>query len=445
MNASNALTDHDWIIAAAGNHYLHELARALPERGHGPGRRRTYPVFVGLLYVLAAGGITGSHRSAARLLGSETAWRAIRIAHKKAGGEPLPRRAPSRGQLEALRKHLAKHVDLIRENAKKLAVRQACEAGCFTSNGSTTDLRRSDMLVGDGKVVAAPILSKTADRWLAQGRPIDTGRHKQAGEDSGVFVTGSKFLIMGVRADIARNARIILDIDHLPPGKGYGGEAGVAVTMAQRLQQLICDASGAVSGICFDGAFRSTHISQLMDLGLVVLSPVHPHAATRQPLELVKHCPCGGIHRLETMDGRICETQVMDTGEQHTAPCPVRRLVKRRNLSIAKAYRWYQEVELSCGITRLVRIDITDEDRRTGFKRVERIRQHAPDSEIYEAKYGFREDSESWNNTIDRTLYGGRIIANTWRKQLLVMIGHMLARNILALRASRRQPKQPSA
>ncbi|ADG98926.1 hypothetical protein Srot_2487 [Segniliparus rotundus DSM 44985] len=100
------------------------------------------------------------------------------------------------------------------------------------------------------------------------------------------------------------------------------------------------------------------------------------------PLELVKDCPCGGIHRLETTDRQICETQVMDTREQHIVPLPVKRLVKRRNQSIPKAYRWYQEVELSCGTTRRVRVDATDEDQRTGFKRAERVRQHAPRSAV---------------------------------------------------------------
>lgn len=37
------------------------------------------------------------------------------------------------------------------------------------------------------------------------------------------------------------------------------------------------------------------------------------------------------------------------------------------------------------------------------------------------------------------------MIAKTADRQLLVMIGHMLARNVLALRAARRQPQQPSA
>jgi hypothetical protein len=232
---------------------------------------------------------------------------------------------------------------------------------------------------------------------------------------------------------------------YLPPGKGYGGEAGVAVAMIQQLQSIIGEHGGRADSACYDGAFRSAHIDPLIKSGLVVLSPVHPTAAARMPLELVRDCPCGAPHRLETMDGRICETQVMDTGEQHTAPCPVLKLVKRRNQSIPRMWRWYQEVELSCGGARLVRIDATEEDQRTGYKRAERVRQHAPGSPVYQNNYGFRAEAESWNNTIDRTLYGGRMIANTADKQLLFMLGHMLARNVLAFEAVQRQPQQPSA
>jgi hypothetical protein len=185
VNESIALTDHDWIIAAAGNPYLHELAATVPEREGGPGRRKDHPAVVGLLYILAAGGITGSHRSAVLLLNSQPVWRAVRLAVRETAGLHLPRRSPSRAQLERWRKHLAEQVDSLCDHARSGAVKQAIAAGCFHGTGSTTDLLRSNTLVGDGKVVAAPILSKTADRWREEGRQIDTGLHKQAGEASG--------------------------------------------------------------------------------------------------------------------------------------------------------------------------------------------------------------------------------------------------------------------
>lgn len=93
----------------------------------------------------------------------------------------------------------------------------------------------------------------------------------------------------------------------------------------------------------------------------------------------------------------------------------------------------------------MVRVDATEDDARTGYNRTERIRQHAPTSKTYQSCYGWREEAESWNNLIDRTLYGQRMIAHTWRKQLLVMAGFVLARNVLAAHALSREKLRPSA
>lgn len=431
---ANALAQLDWLVEAAKSRDVHELAQAVPERGHGPGRKREHPAFVGVLYVLLAGGVTGSHRSAAVLLGSERVWRLVRLAARSATGLDLPRTPPTRNMLEAWRAALAKHVELLREHARDLAVRQAVEAGCFDPNSTPNCLRRADALVGDGKVVAAPILSKTADKWREAGRRIDTGLHKQAGETSGVYVTGSKFLLFGVRASDTRNARILLDVAYLPPEKGYGGEAGAAVGMIGTIQRLAADHGGKVNIVNYDGALRGKHADPLMKSGLTVLFPTNPSTAGQYPLELVEDCGCGRKHPLVTIGGRVQETWIIDTGAAHTEPCPVRRLIRRRNLG-SSTHRWYQELELSCGRTRLIRLDSTEEDQHTGRNRAERVHQHAPDSQVYQDCYGWREEAESWNNSLDRTLYGERMIAHTAEKQLLSMLGFMLARNVLAAHA----------
>lgn len=442
--SDNALTQMDWLLEAAENPQLGELARSVPERAHGPGRKREHPILVGLLYVLAAGGITGSHRSAARLLGSERTWRLLRLAARKTTDTDLPRRAPSRGQLETLRSHLLEHLERIQDSTRALAVQQALDARCFDPRSTPMKLRRSDTLVGDGKVVAAPILSKTAERWQEQGRPIDTGVYKQAGEDSSVYVTGSKFTLLGVRAHQASNARILLDVAYLPPGKGYGGEAGQAVSLIGGIQKLVNEHGGSVNALCYDGALRGKHINPLLKSGLTVLSPVNLTISGVSPLELIT-CSCGAEHRLVTKDGAIYETVVADNGEQHLFECPIKRLVKRRNLGATASHRWYLEIELDCGRTLMVRVDATEDDARTGYNRTERIRQHAPTSKTYQSCYGWREEAESWNNLIDRTLYGQRMIAHTWRKQLLVMVGFVLARNVLAAHALSREKLRPSA
>jgi hypothetical protein len=441
----NRLAQLDWLVEAAQSRSVHELAQAVPERATGPGRKRHYPALVGILYVLNAGGITGSHRSAVVLMNSERVWRLVREAVREAHGITLRHKPPKRHHLEGWRTHLAEHVELLRETARNIAVRQAIEAGCFDPRSAHTDLRRSDALYADGKVVRSPFLSETVKRWLQQDKRLDVGRHVQSGEDSPVAVTGSKFLFVGARPSDAPNTRVVLDVAYLPPDKGYGGEAGAAVGMITKIQQLVAAQNRAAQTLCYDGALRGMHIDPLMKSGLTVLSPVHPSAAALLPLEIVKGCECGREHKLSTKEGAVCETLVLDTGEKHVQPLPVRQLVKRRNQSIVKAHRWYQTVELSCGNTRLIRVDNTDEDRKTGYNRADRIRQHAPGTQVYKDCYGWRDDAESTNNTLGHTLYGNRCIAHTADKQLLSMIGFQLARNVLAAHALNREQLRSTA
>lgn len=53
---------------------------------------------------------------------------------------------------------------------------------------------------------------------------------------------------------------------------------------------------------------------------------------------------------------------------------------------------------------------------------------------LYDRCYGWREDAESLNNTLDRTLYGGRKTApaHSPTRQHAVMIGFALRRNAIA-------------
>lgn len=42
-------------------------------------------------------------------------------------------------------------------------------------------------------------------------------------------------------------------------------------------------------------------------------------------------CACGEVHDLWTHDGRICERQVLDTGDTHLQPCSIAKIYSRRN------------------------------------------------------------------------------------------------------------------
>jgi hypothetical protein len=95
------------------------------------------------------------------------------------------------------------------------------------------------------------------------------------------------------------------------------------------------------------------------------------------------------------------------------------------------------------------RIDTTDADGNRGYNRAEHLRQHVKtdDSDsVYDRCYGWREDSESLNNTLDRTLYGGRMIAYSAVRQLTVMLGFALGRNVIAAYLHRRRhPRERAA
>jgi hypothetical protein len=84
-----------------------------------------------------------------------------------------------------------------------------------------------------------------------------------------------------------------------------------------------------------------------------------------------------------------------------------------------------------------------------GYNRAEHLRQHVKTDtgdSVYDGCYGWREDSESLNNTLDRTLCGGCMIAYTAVRQLTVILGFALGRNAIAAHLHRRrQPEQGAA
>lgn len=88
------------------------------------------------------------------------------------------------------------------------------------------------------------------------------------------------------------------------------------------------------------------------------------------------------------------------------------------------------------------RIGHSAEDRARGYNRTEHLRQHTKTDtgdSLYDRCYGWREDAESLNNTLDRTLYGGRMTAHTATRQHAVMIGFALGRNAIANYIHQRQ------
>lgn len=246
---------------------------------------------------------------------------------------------------------------------------------------------------------------------------------------------------MSTRPDNTRNLRVVLDTTPVPPGKGYKGEAGIAVAM---LDRLTARKEPHIDGICYDGAFRGIHIDHAMKAGLTVLAPTHAGTAKPTALSAID-CSCGDTHELWTDQGRLHERSILDIGETHLQPLPVAKVYARRNR--AGIYRWYIDFATACGTVHHQRIDTTDIDLKKSYNRAEHLRQHTKTEEgdsIYDRCYGWREDAESLNSTLDRTLYGGRITAHSATRQHSVMIGFALGRNALAAYIHQRH-QQPTA
>jgi hypothetical protein len=441
------LLEIDTIDAVASSELIYRLAETLPVHEPGtPGRLPHYPPWVHLLHKALAG-VLGSHSKAARAMAHPAYWRSIRQHAAKHGAPTAQRRPPQRWHHNYAQHLLDEHADQLLDAFRPLARQLARELGCLNPAApvSHTQPVLGQYVVGDGTVVAAPVRKATADRWAEQGgRYIHAGIEAQNGENDTEFRYGIKFAMLATRPDNVRNNRIVLDVDAVPAGKGYGGEARIAINMIDR---VIADPDSRCDGVCYDGAFRGTHIDHCVKAGLTVLSPVHD--GTAKPAALTQTaCPCGDTHSLWTEGGRICERQILDTGHKHLQTCPTGKVFPRRNAD--GSHRWYIEFATpSCGTVHRQRVDTTDEDRKRGHNRAEHLRQHIKTDDgdsVYDRCYGWREDAESLNNTLDRTLYGGRMIAYTAVRQLTVMLGFALGRNaIAAYLHRRRQPQERAA
>lgn len=172
-----------------------------------------------------------------------------------------------------------------------------------------------------------------------------------------------------------------------------------------------------------------------------VVSPSHPGIKARF-LKPVACATCGTEHRLGTKDGWLCQINILDDGSEE-----YQRLEDRAVTFVqaTRSYRCYVTVTLPCGGTHRERLDRTEQDKRTTFNRAEHLRQHPKGSPVYAKTYGWRADAESDNNNLDSHMYRHRMIVDHADDQLLVMMGHALARNAMSAAVSAARQLSPPA
>lgn len=429
--ADRTLTEIDLVCAIAESPALYALAQAIPPYEPGsPGRPPLYPAWTHIAHQMLSG-LLGSHSKASRVMAHQYYWNVFRRSARKNGAPRARRQPPSHWhhtyfEHTSLDVHLEELLAIMRAEALRTARALGClDPTCPYSHNSPS---RGQYVIGDGKVISSPVRKNIAEKWRKErGAEIHSGVEIQNGEDGATAVYGSKFAMLHVRPDSTRNRRVILDVEPVPHGRGYGGEAAISLAMLERLDDA---ANGGVHGVCYDGAFHGKHRDPLMKRGLTVLSPIQRNLKPT-PLEKTD-CPCGDEHEIFLHDGTLKERTVTDDGEFEMLDCQLAKIMRRKNAD--HTWRWYRDSAASCGTIHRFRIDNTADDERTGFNRAQHFRQHPPKDphSLHARAYGWREDSESLHNSLDRTLYGGRMIAHTARRQLAVMLGIITGRNSVA-------------
>lgn len=429
---SPAHSDFSWntsIVAGAvlRSPYIPRIASKIPAREAGTaGRPAEFPDVVYVLFTALAGTF-GSQRKAASWLGESGNWYKIRRHAERRWDVILPEFGPTRSTCGYNFRRLAdRHHLVFREEFRTAAIEQAQQQGYLISDALTMNKpERSNVIIADGTVPKCRFRSKTYERLKKEGKTVPGASFYKEGGEDGNWVHGMKELIFSVRADNALNTRILLGTFPVTD-QTYGGEAGL---MTQEALRFKADVPG-VLGLRGDGALKGTHLDPMMKAGLSVVSPVPKSDKLRLLYEV--ECSKGHLHTLHTKMGEFCEIELLDTGEKHVVFC--KRVKQYSNPPRAKggSFRHYAELRLSCGAIHRERLDTTEEDKKRGYNRSERIRQHPPESDHYKLTYGWRADIESTNNNLDSGLYRQRMTVDTPERQALIMVGFCISRNAIS-------------
>lgn len=365
---SPAHSDYSWneqriAEAVLRSSYIPRVAAYLPSREAGlAGRPAEYPDIVYVLFTVLTSTF-GSQRKAASWLAEAGNWYRVRRQAERPWGITLPNFAPTRSTCGYNFRRLAdKHHVLFRDAFRALAIEQANNQGFLMNNAVTMHKpERKDIIIGDGTVPKCRFRSKTYERLQKEGKSVPVAeRYREGGED-GQWVQGKKELIFSVRADDSPNSRVLLGT-FAGPKTTYGGEAGLAVEEALRFKQEI----PGFLGFRFDGAFKGTHINELVKAGLSVVTPVPKDDKTRIMYEV--NCANKHTHTLYSSKGEFCEGEMLDTGEVFVKP--LKRVSHAHNAPRGKDgnFRAYTVLELSCGAHHRERLDNTAEGHKTGIQ-----------------------------------------------------------------------------
>lgn len=459
---ASGVSSLEQVEAILTNPAVYELADAIATYNEAGGRKSIYPTFM----LLAYEALISVYRSARRVeaeIGHRLVWSFMRevVAARFAGDAEmwLPEEPMRRHHyLYGRSRYLVPNRERIRDLFEEIASRQAADDLSLCSEdgpGSVSHPHPSRMLYADGKVVTPLFKAKPGTYHVDK----ETGevREVRSEADAALHITGSgepawgtKHVMVAARGS-QPHCRMILSVASV---EAVGGEAKVAL---ERIASLAGNLPGA-TGVIYDGAFRGTHIAELMHThGLLPVVPVQAKTGGKRARKArVERRVWVGEARIQRTDcdsrtvqlyaegGALCIGELDETGA--VVLTPLERVKVERRPNVDGTWRWYGlylvPAPLGPGSIR-VRLDTTDEDRARRFNRCEHLRAIPPSDDDYRRLHPMRADAESINRHLDDTMWLTRAHSVGRERQLVNLIGYGLAVNSLALHRYRRNLAPP--
>lgn len=447
------LTTGEQVAAVFAHPGLYAMAGTVPPKDR-VGRPRTFPSYL----LLGFGALARVYRSGSRAaheLTDPVTWRTVRDAVEAAATTynldiDLPGdRPPDWDAYRYARNHHLTAPDTLAAMRAAFTVSAVDQARVFglldpSGPGSLCHPDPTRTVYGDGTVVRPmyrppaarrttnPKTGETVITYLDPSRNPIASPARRFDPDAADYhghtgpVHGQNFIAWSVRGP-AHHQRVVLAVDRVPrPGL----EADTSVALLKALHAV---AGAGIQAVVYDGAFRGRHIDEVMtSCGLVVINKVHAAGTTAarkgkatdprwHALGIWEHATAAGActHHLAAVDGAVSEIGLDDTGRQVVLHRLERKQVKRpRRASGRYHFNVAYEVPCPAGVFHawVTPHALAGE---ADHRRADAVRVIAEGEAGFATLYGLRNDAESFNAQLKRTLLVDRAMSLGGARQLL--------------------------
>ena len=474
-----AMSTPEQITAVFSHRALYEMAAVVPEKDR-VGRPRAFPTYLVLGFAVLQRVFRSGARAETELTDPAT-WQTLRSAVAAAQAaftdldivDPGPRPPHWDAYRYARDRYLTDPE--IQEDLVAVftwhAVCQAREMGLLDPHGpgSLCHPDPSRTVYGDGTVIRPmyrppaarrstdPATGDTTVTYLDEaGRPTEAPTRRfdpDAADYHGHTgsVHGQNFVAWSVRGPGAHQ-RVVLNVGRVArPGQ----EANDALAAFWPLHEV---AGSGIQAVVYDGAMRGAHIDELMTrAGVVVINKVHSSSKTAArrgkagkarwySLGSWEHdSPAGPCtHLLAAVDGAVSEVGLDHAGRPVVLASLHRVQIKRPRRASGR-YHFNVGYTVPCPAGDFTAwVTPHGQAGDTNHKRADAVRVIAEGEPEFDALYGLRNDAESFNAQLKRTLLVDRAMSLGGRRQLLDVLAFAMLHNARnAYRAQLEQSAHP--